>query len=148
MPNCRVGAVIDALVTKFGTGTAAKVVDGPPILSAAPADFVLVGANDEAESTVPITQAWAGLGAKARDETGEIPCAVVSQSGSTNIKTHRDRCLTILGELETALVADPTLSGAVASGWLLVSEGSLTQVQTPNGARASINFSVFYKARL
>lgn len=148
MSTSRVGAVIDALVTQFDAGTAVKVYDGPPVDTTAPADFVVIGCDDQFESTVPLTQAWAGLGANARDENGEIPCAVISQSGETNVKTHRDRCLTILAELEAAVVADPTLGGTVASGWLLIASGSLSQAQTANGSRASINFTVSYRARI
>jgi len=144
----RVGAVLDALVTTLSAGTATAVYDGPPLVSDAPTTFVLVGATDEAESVVPIRQDWAGLGHNSRNETGEIPCAVVSQSGDTVIKTHRDAVLTILGELEAAIVADPTLGGAVQAGWLLIASGDLTQSQNNQGARVTVNFTVEYRARL
>lgn len=146
--SSRVGAVIDALVTTFSTGTAAEVYDGPPLVSTAPGTFVIVGANEEAESRIPLTQDWAGLGRNSRNETGDIPCAIVSQSGDTVIKMHRDAALALMAQLEAAVVADPTLGGAVQAGWLHITSGDLLQEQTPNGARVAIPITVSYRARL
>lgn len=149
MPTSRLGAVIDALVTQLDAGTAVAVYDGYPVITTPPADFVIVGGTPDPDTdAASLDQAWAGLGAKARDETGEITCAVVSQSGGTNLKTHRDRALVILGELETAIRADPTLGGVVSSGWLHVTTGSLSQEQNTNGSRAVVTFTVSYRARL
>ena len=149
MATSRLGAVIDALVTTLDAGTTVEVYDGFPITSTAPTDFVIVGGTDDPDDDgASLDQSWAGLGAKARDEEGEIRCAVISQSGDTVLKIHRDRALVILGELEAAIRADPTLGGVVASGWLHVTGGSLNQQQNANGSRARITFTVSYKARL
>jgi len=149
MPTSRLGAVIDALVTTLDAGTAVAVYDGYPVLSSLPADFVVVGgAPDPDADAASLEQAWAGLGAKSRDETGEITCAVVAQSGGTVHKPSRDRVLVILGELETAIRSDPTLGGAVAAGWLHVTTGALSQQQNSNGSRAVVTFTVSYRTRI
>lgn len=150
MTTSRVGAVIDALVTTFTAGTAAKVFDGPVVVSSAPTTFAIVGGSIS-ESLVPIQQDWAGLGHNSRNETAEVPCAVVSQSGDSDplaVKRHRDAALVLLAQLEAAVVADPTLGGAVAAGWLHITSGVLTQDQNQNGCAVSITFTVSYKARL
>lgn len=148
MTTSRVGAVIDALVTTLDAGTAAAVYDGPPVTSDAPGDYVLVGCNEDLESRIPLDQTFAGLGRAARDETGDIPVTIVAVSGGTSIKTVRDRALVILGELENALRTDPTLGGAVQSGWLHVTSGEVVQVQNTSGCRAAIPLVVSYKARI
>lgn len=150
MTTSRVGAVIDALVTTFTAGTASEVLDGPTVRSSAPGTFAIVGGTLE-ESSVPIQQDWAGLGKNSRNEDGQIPCAVVSQSGDSDpdaIKRHRDAALVLLAELEAAVVADPTLGGAVQAGWLHVTSGDLQQSQNKNGSAVAIDITVSYRARL
>jgi len=149
MATSRLGAVIDALVTQLDAGTAFSVYDGYPVTTTPPADFVIVGGTDDPDDdAASLDQEWAGLGKASRDETGQITCAVVSQSGGTDLKTHRDRVLVILGELETALRADPTLGGVVQSGWLHLTAGALNQQQNANGSRARLTFTVSYRARV
>ncbi len=149
MATSRLGAVLDALVTTLDAGTAVEVYDGLPVTSSAPADFVIVGGTDDPDdNAADLTQEWAGLGKESRNETGSVTCAVISQSGDTVVKTHRDRVLVILGELETAIRADPTLGGVVAAGWLHVTAGALNQQQNANGSRARVTFTVAYRARV
>ena len=150
MTTSRVGAVIDALVTTFSAGTSSDVLDGPSVRSSAAGTFALVGGTLE-ESSVPIQQDWAGLGRNSRTEDGQIPCAVVSQSGDSDdqaIKRHRDAALALVAELEAAVAADPTLGGAVQAGWLHITSSDLVQSQNQNGSAVVITITVSYRARL
>lgn len=152
MATSRQGAVIDALVIAVDATDTLSAYDGMPALSTAPADFVVVGGTDEDEDdSVTTDQEWRGLGANARQETGEVVCCVISQTGgstTTSRKEMRDRALDVLGQVEDALRADPTLGGTVTAGWLHVTGTRLALRNTPNGTYARLVFTVGYQARI
>lgn len=150
----RVGDVIDALVAlaeaTVDTSTVA-VFDGPQPVFDPPEQFVAIGwdTGDEAGSGISadITQEWASLGNRAKDETGTVNCAVGVWTGDTNAKGRRDTAAAIIGQLETALRADATLGIALVRN-VGLSTGSLTQEQIDDGVRAIVAFTVNYTARI
>ena len=70
------------------------------------------------------------------------------QDGELDIKAKRDRAYAILADLETAIVADPTLGGVVSSGHLLPSEQRYEPRSNEAGAYVRIVFVVSYTARI
>lgn len=144
----RLPAAIDALVDVFGAVT--QTYDGPSMLPEVwPLEFVIVGGTDDPDDdTAEADIEWAGLGAKKRAEEGRITCAVMVQSGDVAVKTNRDRAFALLGDLETAVIADPTLGAAVASGWFLPEAISFSQRQTSGGTFGRIVLTVSYQARI
>ena len=143
----RTPAVIDALVT---TMTAVLTTyDGRPVTSDTPSEFAIVGGTDDPDDESATAEyEWAGLGAKARNQRGDVTCCVVVQSGDTDdVKAKRDRAYVLLNSLETAITANPTLA-AVTSGQCLVTSDTLIQRQSTSGAVARLVFTVTFTARI
>jgi hypothetical protein len=87
------------------------------------ADFVLVGHDGvDLDSDVPAALSEierAAFEGESRNEVGEITLAVVSQTGSGGaLVSCLASSLAVLGELDAAVQADPTLGGAVADSWI------------------------------
>lgn len=144
----RIPAVIDALVS---TLTAAlpnvSVFDGP-FIDTPDGDYVTVGWTPDGETTTG-SQVWAGLGAKARDETIDVPCYCDSFSGSTTVSTRRNAAFALLSAAENAVRSDPTLGGAVLNpGWAEIGSYSERQEQTDAGVAVGVVFHVLVKTRI
>jgi hypothetical protein len=144
----RLPAAIDALIATFGAVT--TTFDGPDALPQDwPDEYVVVGGTENPDDEgATLSYEWAGLGAKQRSESGAITCAVVVWHGDVDVKANRDRVFVLLGLLEAAVVADPTLGGAVTSGWFLPSSVVLSQRQNNRGSYARIVLTVSYKSRI
>lgn len=142
------GSVIDALVTLAGTTSARAVYDGPVNITAPPTDFIVVGGTEDPDDEPSsFDQSWNGLGAKTKNESGEITCAVLVGTGNEDVKVARDRALTILGEVETKVRADPSLGGVLSGGWAHVSGGRHTQRLNTQGLYVRIVFTVTYQTK-
>lgn len=142
------GAVIDALVTLARTTTAGAVYDGPVITGEVPLDFIVIGGTEDPDDEPSsFDQSWNGLGAKTKNESGEITCAVLVGTGNENVKVARDRALVILGEVETKVRADPSLGGVLTGGWCQVSGGRHVQRMNTQGLYVRIVFTVAYQTK-
>jgi hypothetical protein len=144
-------SVYDALLTTFRVVSGLTVFDGPEfgLTADSVGEFVIVGGNGDPDGDPgAITQAWKGLGHNSRDETGEVNCAVIVQTGDTVIKTSRDRAFVLLASLETALLADPTLGAAVTAGWMLPINGTPEQRENSLGSYVRLPFTISYNTRL
>jgi hypothetical protein len=124
-----------------------RVFDGVPVGDEAEAlgEFVLVGHDGDPESTPEITvvQEWVDLACSRRAETGVVPCAVVVQSGDTDLSARRDRAQVLLSVCADSIVTDMTLGGVVDSALLL--SGSASQLQTEQGAAVVVPFDITYR---
>lgn len=120
-----IGAVIDYWVAAFTTAFAADpttyVIDGPiggleidayQAIVAIGADVVDDGGDDNQGARGD--QAWRWIGARARTETYEIPCFVLTADGSS-LKTCRDRCLAVMAQVIGLLQADLSSGGLVTT---------------------------------
>lgn len=139
-------AVIDALVAALSSDSALAglVWDGPPVTGDPLPDVVTVGFDfDESDDTAAdIRQEYHELGAAAkRDEVVEVRCAVMSSNGDADMATARTTCVQMLGAVETALRANPTL-GITTALRVEVTVGTLRQSQSKDGAAAIIQFTV------
>lgn len=149
MATSRFGAVVDALVTLVDATSVLGVFDGPANTSDVPTEYVVVGGTEDPDDDAgEFTQAWNGLGARTKTETGEVTCAVLVGTGDDVVKAARDRALAILGEVETAVRNAPDLTGALTSGWCHVSAGRPSQRRNTNGLYARIVFTVSYQTHI
>lgn len=149
MTTSRWPSIVDALLAAFAATDAALVLDGPNGTADVATDYVVVGGTEDPDDDAgEFDQDWRGLGAKARQETGTVTCAVLAATGDDDIPTTRARAFEILGQLETAARTDPTLGAAINSGWLHVTNGRASQRRNANGAYVRIVFTVSYSARI
>ena len=151
MAASKFGPTITALVTLFGTtslGTDA-VFDGWPLTSDVPVDYLIVGGTEDPDDdSGEIDTDWAGLGAKARDETAEITCAILAGTGDDTIATARARALSLYFEAEALLRADPSLGGVLTSGWCHITKAVVKPVRTGAGVYVRVRFTVAYQSRI
>ena len=149
MATSRFGAVVDALVSLIDATSVTHVFDGPPNTADTLDEYVIVGGTDDPDDDAgEIQQEWNGLGAGAKQETGQVTCAVLVGTGNDVVKTARDRALVVLGEVETALRADKTLGGVLVSGWCGLAEGRPSQRRNSNGLYARVVFTVQYQTKI
>lgn len=142
------GAVIDALVALARTTSAEVVYDGPRVTSESPSDFLVIGGTEDPDDEPSsFDQSWNGLGARTKNEAGEVTCAVLVGTGDDDVKVARDRALVILAELEAAVRADPSLGGVLSGGWAHVSGGRHTQRLNTQGLYVRIVFTVAYQTK-
>lgn len=142
------GAVIDALVTLARTTSAEAVYDGPAVTSESVSDFIVIGGTEDPDDEPSsFDQSWNGLGARTKNEAGEVTCAVLVGTGGDEVKVARDRALALLGEVETAVRADPSLGGVLAGGWCHVSGGRHVQRLNSQGLYVRITFTVSYQTK-
>lgn len=142
------GAVIDALVTLARSTSALDVHDGPVVATASTSDYLVIGGTEDPDDEPSsFDQTWNGLGARGKVETGEVTCAVLVGTGGEDVKTARDRALSILGEMETLVRADPSLGGVLSGGWCQVSGGRHVQRLNSQGLYVRVVFTVSYQTK-
>lgn len=159
MSTSSIAAAIDYLVTACTTavGASAHVFDGPP-----PGDTELVLDDRIWIGYSPLgpdlpaaagDQQFATLGARTRDETYSLVCAVEHFGGDTAMRPLRDGALALLATVETQLrgtggnPGDCTLGGNVL--FAQIAGGiEVHQAQTPAGASVLVQFHVSCRARL
>lgn len=151
-------AVIAALVAAFDAVIEAPVYDGPVILGDRPTSYIQVGsavngipgtgtATDESSSfSLELSDMGPGTW---EQETGEIPCAAVAGTGDPDVVAARAVAFALFEQCRAALRADRTLGGVLPlNGLALIGAGSLSQLQTTEGAVASVSFTVPYSTVL
>lgn len=110
----RIPDAIEALIELFDSAPGlaeVEIYDGP-VIAGEVADSIYVGYDGNPEGLFDAAigdQEWAGIGAKARRESFRVVCAIVVQSGDSDIPAARARVFSIFAECETALRADPSL---------------------------------------
>ncbi|MER7063960.1 hypothetical protein [Streptomyces albidoflavus] len=145
--------VIDALVALFGAAPAlagVKVVDGPLVTNDPLPQAVFVGYDGDPEGegqAADMSQEWAAIGQKARDESFTVTCAVAAWKGSTTVRPIRLRAFELLAAVEDALRADPAL-GLSPPTVVAFASGSLVQSQRQSGVEVRIPFQIAVKTRI
>lgn len=147
MADVALPGVISALVGSFRAlpGLAQVLVDDSSSPSSGSAkDIVTVGDDGDPESEAVATyeQEWANFSQTRVKETGTIPCAVIAQSGSTNIDLMRVRAGALLNMCVASVKSDPTLGGMVST--MRVSAGDVEPIQTDLGAAIIAPFTISY----
>lgn len=143
-----VQAALVALWSALPALAGVPVYDGPPVSQAADLDQVLVGNDGDVDSDTmsDFSQEWVDLAQTRRVESGEIICAVVAQSGSTDLGVQRDRAFVLLAACEDSLRADQTLGGTVFSA--LLTSGSAHPLQNSAGSAMIAPFTVQYRVHI
>lgn len=156
MATSAVPAAINALLTIWRALpglTGVQVLDGPPTGDQSDTEYVSVGwqpeSNDVAAESV---QTFNSAGARTRDEDFALTCWVDTWNGDADVGARRARAYELLAVIEESLRATsgnptaPTLLGTVLFSQMTSSV--LRQVNTDQGVRAGIGFSVNCRARI
>lgn len=155
MSTSRVPAAMAALLALCRSATSLAGVaihDGGPVTDLSETDQVFIGWSPDDGAAATFVQDFASAGARRRDEDFTIIGYAESRGGDTDLSARRVRVFALLAAVEDALRATdaqpnaPTLNGSVL--WAHLTQGVLTQPQTPDGAQAGITFTVACKARL
>lgn len=104
---------INNVVTTLRTA-GANVVDGPLVVGDT-LDFVYIGYDGDPEgdwSAATISQDWAGIGTRKRNEYFDIVGAVVSRYSADDSATARARVQAQFTIVENAILDDPSLGFA------------------------------------
>ena len=156
----RIPAAIDYLVTTFkasallGAASPPVAVYDGPLATAAPDQAQLWVGVDDPDTTAAVTsadstQTWAGLGHLAKNEQLSIRCTAQAWSGGDDVRTARQAVYAIMSAVETVVLADATLGGAVTvPGNAEVSAGTLLQLTGSGGAVARVVFEITAQARI
>jgi hypothetical protein len=143
----RIPATIDALVAIFvGALPDVQILDGPPDVNLE-ADFVAVGWSPYADTAVDAQQQFVSLGARQREEDFTVICYADSYSGDTDTSGRRARVFQLVGAVETALRADPTLGGVI-SLWAEMGACTLHQDIDDRGLAIGVTFHIHCKTRI
>lgn len=148
----RVPALIAQLVAQLDAALDVPVFDGPALGDDARSAWLEVGVDDpEMSGSGGLTAAssrieWRGLGARSRDEHITVLCAAWAWTGEDAVSTPRATAYELVAEVEAILYADPSLGGVALFGGL--SDLTLRQGHTADGATAAVLFQVEAKARL
>lgn len=138
----RVPAVLDALVATWETSPVLSgvVQDGPIPLATSAAEVVSVGYDGSDDGTSTEGQiASEGLANPDREQF-TVTCLVAVLNGAGDSRAARRRAFDLLSAASDALAADKTLGGVVMRA--NVSDVTLSQLQTENGALAQVLFTV------
>jgi hypothetical protein len=142
-------AVYAALVANLPVGT--LVIPGPGVLDSSTQKYVIVGTDDADTKSyahaVTGSQSWAQLGGMIRDETFTIHCTAVAWNGDADALAAMDSVYALMGGIETALVADPSLGGVLlyVPG---ITSGDLKFARDDVGVAAHLPFDIECKARI
>lgn len=127
-----------------------QVVDGPQVNSDPSDDWLFVGFNgdapDEYNQGAIADQSLMAF-AKPKFEDGQVTCAMVSRSGGiADVPAARARAYGNLSAAESSVRNDMQLGGLVMHAY--VSNHQYSPVQTQQGAKVRVVFTVTYKAQL
>lgn len=148
MSGSRWAAVTDAVITLLDAQLSIPVFDGIPVTSDYIADAVIVGnqpGKDDGAAGL-ITQEYheVGVGAK-RNESGEIRCAAISQTGDDTLSVVRTNALATVASVESALRTSVNL-GLADVLYVEVRVGEVLQGATTRGVFAECRFTIGYQA--
>lgn len=148
MSGSRWAAVTDAVVALLDAQLSIPVFDGIPVTSDYIADAVIVGnqpgKDDGAAGLITQDYHEVGGGAK-RDETGEIRCAAISQTGDNTLSVVRGNALATVASVEAALRTSVNL-GLADLLYVEVKVGEMFQGATTRGVFAECRFTIAYTA--
>lgn len=114
--------------------------------------YLMIGVDDVDGDTVFPTadsrQSWANIGHVVRDETGDVTCAAMAWNGENDPSAARRDVFALVGELEDAMRADPTLGIRPQIRAEFGTSIELRQLQDEYGASATVVFQLHFDARI
>ena len=147
MTTSTIPTAIDGLIAIFAASAdlyGVQIFDGQPTTNT-DKDCIAVGYVEDG-AAVDFTQTPRGLGNLRREEKFTIACTIISWRGSTVAKTVRDRAFALFNACQTAVSTGGTLSSSVIFGE--VTQGSVSQFQTDQGAECNVVFTVSAESRI
>lgn len=143
-------ALIDQLVVianaAFGATSAVQVCDGPSCSQDDTGQQLWIGvANPDNPSSEAASadQEWPYAASVFRREEITVHCMALAWSGDDDFKTIRDQAFAQMAAFAAAIVADPTLSGAVLMGRSIGANVSYSQgFNSQNAPEAVLAFDV------
>lgn len=148
MSGSRWAAVTDAVVALLDAQLTIPVFDGVPVTSDYIPDAVIIGnqpgKDDGAAGMISQEYHELGVGAK-RNETGEIRCAAMSQTGDDTLSVVRSNVLATVATVEAALRTSINL-GLADLLYVEVRVGEMFQGATTRGVFAECRFTIAYTA--
>lgn len=153
MPTSVVPALIDALVTNARAALPdVEVYDGLGVTTDPGNVYLMIGVDDPDQGNEAFSansqQEWANANYTARDEEGDIVCAVVAWNGDGDQKLARDDAYSVVGDVENMLRSTPSQGVANVLWTSFGSRSRLAQDQTEVGARAIVIFRIYFRARI
>jgi hypothetical protein len=126
----------------------AFILDGFGESSQASTTLILVGSNGNPDEEVNTEwqQVWANIAHTRRYETGQIPCCVVAQNGTTNQPVVQQAASTLMSACLTPFLADTTLGGVVFTAE--VNEGTEKTITNSQGTAVIVPFMINYWAQV
>lgn len=140
-----VAAVIDNLLVRLKSSPVLStpdvfICDGPWINRPQEPDVIVVGWLPAEGPTVEWHAQHASLREGDEREDFTIQGLISAWRGDTDLKSARDRAITLLSAIRTVIQADPSLGGVVAKAQLVTV--SLAQWQTEDGVEVPIQFGI------
>jgi hypothetical protein len=122
--------------------------DGIGITSSPSADLLLIGDDGDPNTEVSssVESYYVDIAQTRRQENGEIPCAVIAQSGSTDQPYLEAHAFDLLTAALASVDSDRTLGGLVYT--VEVSEGATHSLVNNSGTAVIVPFTVRYWAAL
>jgi hypothetical protein len=155
MATSTIPATIDALIEILqGAAGLSEVVvhDGEPATDLEDGEYVAVGWQPGGEAAVEMTQDFAHIGARQRDEHFDILCSLRAWTGDTDMSARRLRAFELLAAVEDALRATdaapeaPSLNGTVM--WAHLTQASLLPDRSPDGVDVDVLFRISCRSRI
>lgn len=99
----RIHEVVDELLSLIGRATSLRVLDGPVAGVDVPDEYVVVGFDEESAGYEVETSRMPGYGQPRMQEDWSVRCWLVLRSGSTDLRSLRDRAARHLGAIDAAV---------------------------------------------
>lgn len=146
MGSTKVLDAVTAVVTVLDAALSIPVLDGPQQTEQYMPVYVLVGHDDDPESNEAATygQEFTSTEEVARIEVGQVLCMVIGHSGGTGMAAVRTSVRDTSIAVDTALQANPTLSGVVGRA-VYGSNGVPKQTAGQSGISVRLPFTVDYQ---
>ncbi len=137
-----VPGVLAALAAAFTAALpTVEVTDGPPVHNSQALEALAVGYSpSEDVDAAEVVTSGGGLARSPDRETILIHCSLGVLNGNRDLQAARARAYELHSAAGAALVADPTLGGAVMQAQM--GDHALRQSDTDTGMLARVNFTV------
>lgn len=123
------------------------IFDGIGISGTGSPDVVMLGDDGDPDTEVEseFTRIWADLAQTRKHEFGVIPCAVITNSGSTEQPVVEKRVFELLELAMSPIESDRTMGGLIFSSE--ISEGTKKTITNQAGTAVVVPFLVSYWAQ-
>lgn len=154
MSDTRVADVLDALydlivaqteIAAAITAGTLKAFDGPPTTDFSAGSMLVVGGAltvDEEDPETSVSWDWAAMGRSGQfadiAEWIDVPCAVHTFGGSTDMRAIRRAAIALYAKAATAIRSSTLSIGEVM--WCTCAVSSIQQMQTQSGAECMVRF--------